>query len=136
MALWGAWLQLGIVFSLVGHGVGLVGAFQDMAGEGTGIPEALANNMSIALITTAVGMISASVGLVLLAVALLGMKYRAPWFFCFLIFYGFVGALSFPVGAFLGGAIIVYLVMNKDEFLNDDNPNSEPCAEVNSANAP
>jgi len=115
--LWGAWLQLGLVFGLLGTVVGMVSAFDKLSESEAASPETLANDISFALITTAIGMIPVLIGLILMAVARLGKKYRAAWFFWFLIAYSVLWALNFPVGTILGGALIFYLISKKDEFL-------------------
>jgi len=117
MALWGAWLQLGLVFGFGGTVIGMINAFEKIAENETGDPALLANDISFALITTAIGLIPALIGLVLLGIALFGRKYRAPWFFWFLIIYSGLWALGFPVGTIIGVAMIIYLIWNKDDFL-------------------
>ncbi|NBB76173.1 MAG: hypothetical protein GVY02_02235 [Bacteroidetes bacterium] len=129
IALWGAWLQLGLVFGLGGTVIGMINAFEKIAENEAGDPALLANDISFALITTAIGLIPALIGLVLLGIALFGKKYRGRWFFWFLIFYGVLWALNFPVGTIFGIALIVYLIWNKDEFLKRK---SDPDGGINS----
>ena len=117
IALWGAWLQLGLVFGIGGTMVGMINAFGRMTTDQPGDAELLANDISFALVTTAIGLIPASVGLVLLGIALFGMRYRAPWFFWLLIIYSGLCALAFPVGTIIGVAMIIYLIWIKHEFL-------------------
>jgi len=62
-------------------------------------------------------MIPAFIGVILMAVALFGKKYRAPWFFWFLIGYGVLWAVNYPEGTVFGCALIIYLIWKKDEFL-------------------
>ena len=116
-ALWGAWLQLGAVIGLLWTVVGMVGAFQKISQSEPASAGALANELSISLITTVIGMIPAFIGVILMSVALFGKKYRAPWFFWFLIVYGVLWAMNFPEGTVFGGALIIYLIWKKDEFL-------------------
>jgi hypothetical protein len=112
-ALWGAWLQLGAVIGLLWTVVGMVRISQsEPASAG-----ALANEISISLITTVIGMIPAFIGVILMAVALFGKKYRARWFFWFLIGYGVLWAVNYPEGTVFGCASIIYLIWKKDEFL-------------------
>lgn len=119
LALWGAWLQLGPILGILGTVVGMVRAFGKISANDPASAEALASDISIALITTAIGMIPALVGLVLMGVALFVKKYRGSWFFWFLLVYGALCALEFPVGTVFGGALMIYLVWTKDEFLTD-----------------
>ena len=129
IALWGAWLQLGLVFGLGGTVIGMINAFEKIAENGTGDPTLLANDISFALITTAIGLIPALLGLVFLGIALFGMKYRSLWFFWFLIIYSGLWALNFPIGTIIGVALIIYLIWNKDEFLKRK---SDPDGGINS----
>jgi len=112
-ALWGAWLQLGAVIGLLWTVVGMVRISQSEPATAG----ALANEISISLITTVIGMIPAFIGVILMAVALFGQKYRAQWFFWFLIVYGVLGAVNYPEGTVFGCALIIYLIWKKDEFL-------------------
>ena len=129
IALWGAWLQLGLVFGLGGTVIGMINAFEKIALNEPGDPALLANDISFALITTAIGLIPALVGLIFLGIALFGKKYRAAWFFWFLIIYSCFLALYFPVGTIIGVALIIYLIWNKDEFLKGK---SDPDGGINS----
>ena len=128
-ALWGAWLQLGFVFGLGGTIIGMISAFEKIGGNQPTDPAMLADDMSFALITTAFGLIPALVGLALLGIALFGKKYRAIWFFWFLVVCGALWALNYPVGTIIGVALILYLVWRKDEFLKR---NSDPDGGINS----
>jgi hypothetical protein len=116
-ALWGAWLQLGALIGLIYNVIGVGGAFHTNSQNETIKAENLANEISILLVPTMVGMITSSVGGIFLAVALFGKKYRAPWFLCFLIVYGVLLAMHFPKGTFLGSALCIYLICKKNEFL-------------------
>ena len=112
-ALWGAWLQVGAVIGLIWTVVGIISSFHKVLPSGA----ALANEISMLLVPSMVGMIAASIGGIFLAVALFGKKYRAPWFFWFLIVYGVLLAMDFPKGTFLGGTLCIYLICKKNEFL-------------------
>ena len=112
-ALWGAWLQLGAVIGLLWTVVGMARISQSEPARAG----ALANEISISLITTVIGMIPAFIGVILMAVALFGKKFRAPWFFWFLIGYGVLWAVNYPEGTVFGCALIIYLIWKKDEFL-------------------
>ncbi|MDA7538084.1 MotA/TolQ/ExbB proton channel family protein [Akkermansiaceae bacterium] len=116
-ALWGAWLQLGAVIGLLWTVVGMVGAFEKLSQSELVSSGALEKKISITLITAVIGIIPSFIGAVLMAVALFGKSYRAPWFFWFLIVYGLLLTMNFPVGTVLGGALIIYLIWKKNEFL-------------------
>ena len=122
LALWGAWLQLGPVFGLLGTVVGMIGAFSQISEfeqNDQGSAEALASNVSIALNTTAIGIIAGLVGLVFLLVALFSSKYRAPWFFWFMAIYSVLSLLAFPVGTVIGIIVLVHIIPRKEEFRCD-----------------
>lgn len=135
LALWGAWLQLGLVLGLLGTVVGMISAFEQISEHGQANAERLSADISFALVATAIGVIPALIGVVFLAVALFRMKYRAPWFFWFLVLYSGLWVLNFPVGTIIAGALIVFLIMRKDEFLKSqdakDQRNDPPLAPLN-----
>jgi biopolymer transport protein ExbB/TolQ len=71
LALWGAWLQLGPVFGILGTVIGMIGALNEISEieqNDQGPAEALASNMSFAMNTTAIGIIAELIGLVFLLV--------------------------------------------------------------------
>jgi flagellar motor component MotA len=130
LALWGAWLQLGPVFGLLGTVIGMIRAFSVIESEGAGSAELLAEHISLARTTTAIGIIPALVGLVLLLVALFSSKYRAPWFFWFMAIFSVLNLLAFPIGTVLGIIVLVHIIPRKEEFSCD------PDGIVNSVTAP
>ena len=116
-ALWGAWLQLGLVLGLGGTIINMVNAFSKFSdSQGEANTEVLAGKISSALIPSAVGM----------GVALVGMKYRAKWFFGFLIIYGVMWTLYMPTGTIAGGALLAFLFWKKDEFVGNRNQHVNP----------
>lgn len=78
LALWGAWLQLGLALGLVMTVLSMIRAFERAAAYEPGSAELLPDDISVAPITTAIGVIPGFVGLVLMGIALFGKKYRAP----------------------------------------------------------
>lgn len=80
LAIGGVVLQLGTVVGLIGTIIGMVRAFGRLAEPETAQPSALATDISIALYATAAGSVVALVGIILILVALFGVRYRAPWF--------------------------------------------------------
>jgi hypothetical protein len=130
LALWGAWLQLGPVFGLLGTVIGMIRAFSVIESEGQGDLKLLAEHISLAITSTAIGMIPALVGLVLLLIALFSSKYRAPWFFWFMAIFSVLNFLAFPIGTVLGIIVLVYIIPRKEEFWCD------PDGIVNSVTAP
>ncbi|WP_309385238.1 MotA/TolQ/ExbB proton channel family protein [Cerasicoccus frondis] len=116
LAQFGAWMQLGPVIGLIGTIIGMLGAFKDISDGGMGEPEALADSISLALVTTAIGLVLGLIGIVLLAIALFGCRYRAPWFYTFLLVISIIWMLNFPIGTILGVLLLLYILNRKDEF--------------------
>lgn len=112
-ALWGAWLQVGAVIGLIWTVIGMISSFQNVSPSGT----ALANEISNELTPVLIASVASFIGVVLLAVALFRKKYRAAWFFWFLLIYGILIAMNYWEGTLIGGLLIIYLFYKKDEFL-------------------
>ena len=121
IAIWGIALQLGTVVGLIGTIVGMVRAFGRLAESETAQPAALANDISIAVYTTAAGSLVALVGIILILVALFGARYRAPWFRTVLWVLSVLWLLSFPIGTGFGICVMVYLVTHNAEFTEQRN---------------
>jgi biopolymer transport protein ExbB/TolQ len=64
-------LALGPVWGLLGTVVGMVMAFGHMGATGMGKPEVLANDVGIALYTTAAGLIVCPIGIVCITIAVI-----------------------------------------------------------------
>ena len=121
IAIWGIALQLGTVVGLIGTIIGMVRAFGRLAESETAQPAALANDISIAVYTTAAGSLVALVGIILILVALFGARYRAPWFRTVLWVLSVLWLLSFPIGTGFGICVMVYLVTHNAEFTEQRN---------------
>ncbi len=73
--------------------------------------------MGMVLYATAVGSVVALVGIILILVALFGVRYRAPWFLTALWVLSILWLRSSPpIGPILGIVVIVYLVIHRSEF--------------------
>ena len=119
LALTGAWLQLGPVIGAAGAAIGMMRAFTTLAeAPGVSDPQRLSANISEVLIATAAGLVLSVVGLILLCIALFGYRYRAEWFFWFLVIYGAILLLGFPVGTVVGLVFLVFCLTRRHEFLN------------------
>jgi hypothetical protein len=116
LAIWGVALQFGTVFGLIGTIIGMLRAFGRLGEIDTSPPGALANDISIALYTTAVGYAMALVGIIFIFIALFSTRYRSPWFLTALWILSVLWLLNFPIGTVLGVIVIVYLVNHKEEF--------------------
>ena len=57
-------------------------------------------------------------GLVLLVISLVPLRYRARWFFWFLIVYGIMMIGAFPLGTLFGAFVLIYCPTKRKEFLN------------------
>ena len=112
-ALWGAWLQVGAIIGLIWTVVGIISSFQNVSPSGT----ALANQISNELTPVLIASVASFIGVIFLAVALFRKKYRAAWFFWFLLIYGILIAMNYWEGTLIGGLLIIYLFYKKDEFL-------------------
>ena len=125
LALTGAFLQLGPLVGLIGTTIGMLHAFKTLESSGTADPQRLSANISEVLITTAIGLGLSLLGLVLICLALFASRYRAPWFFWFLVIYGGILLFGFPVGTVIGIIILVFCAMRRHEFLTPpNNPNA------------
>jgi len=116
VAISGVVLQLGLLVDFIGTVVGKSSAEKHIS-EG-GSLELLADDMGFALIITVIGLGIALVGLIFVFIALFGSKYRAPWFFWFLIVGSLFWMLHVPVGTLFGFGFLIYLIMHKEEFRN------------------
>jgi biopolymer transport protein ExbB/TolQ len=71
-ALWGAWLQLAALIGSSATAVLMVEAFQKISSNEPTSAGPLANEVSISLFATLIGMIPVFMGVILMAVALFG----------------------------------------------------------------
>jgi flagellar motor component MotA len=122
LALTGAWLQLGPLFGLFGSVIGMISAFQTMGEGGMGKPEALAEDIHFALITTAIGLVVGLVGLILMLIALFKFKYKEKWFFWFLIVISILMLPRVPAGTIIGMGLLIYLITHRNEFKTETDP--------------
>lgn len=116
LAIWGVALQLGLVVGLIGTVIGMIRAFDRLAESEAASPADLGQGISISLYSTVAGSAIAMVGLILILVALVGVRYRAPWFRTVLWILSVLWLLVFPIGTIFGIGVIVYLVNHKTEF--------------------
>jgi len=118
-ALVGLAFQIGPVFGLLGTIIGMIRAFSTMGEGGVGGSEALAGDIGFALITTAIGLIMALVGIVLIVIAITALKYRPAWLFWVLLpFLCRILLVRFPVGLLIGGAALTLLIIFRKSFLD------------------
>ena len=118
LAVTGALLQFSPLIGAAGTTVGMMSIFKTLGGsDNVSDPQELSANIGQVLIVTATGFGLSLVGLVLLCIALFALRYRAPWFFWFLVIYGGLLVLGFPVGTIFGGVFLVFCLSHKNEFL-------------------
>ena len=118
LAIAGVVFQVGPIIGLAGTVVGMMRAFDSMGKTtGMGDPTRLSEPIGHVLISTAIGFIVEFLGLILLTVSVTACRYRAEWFFWFLVVYGSVALLAFPVGTAFGIFFLVYCLTKKQEFL-------------------
>ncbi|MGB8354132.1 MAG: MotA/TolQ/ExbB proton channel family protein [Chthoniobacteraceae bacterium] len=124
-ALTGAYLQLGVLVGKVGTVIGMMHAFDTLGGSNVSDPRQLAASISTVLIATFVGLVFGVVGFVLIGVSIFACGYRARWCFWFLVVYGGILLLGFPIGTAIGLAILIYCYGHRDEFLRRNPPGLE-----------
>ncbi|HZL14019.1 MAG TPA: hypothetical protein VFC85_07725 [Verrucomicrobiae bacterium] len=64
------------------------------------------------------GLLAGFVGLIMLITALTILRYRAEWFFWFLLIYGLILCVGFPFTTAFGIFFFVYCLTKRGEFLN------------------
>ena len=116
LALSGVALQFGPLFGLIGTVIGMIHAFGNLAETGDANAGELANNISIALYTTAIGYVMGIVGIILICISIFRIQYRAPWFLTALWVLSVLWLLSFPICTVIGILFILYLNKHKAEF--------------------
>ncbi|MFN0125107.1 MAG: hypothetical protein ACKV19_00275 [Verrucomicrobiales bacterium] len=120
LAVTGAVLQLGPVVGLAWTAEGMRRAFAELeleASEGINDPQRLDAAIGDVLVGSIMGLSMGVVGLVLMFVALMGCRYRAQWFFWFLVVYSGLSLLAFPIGTVVGGVFLGYCLRYRHEFL-------------------
>jgi multisubunit Na+/H+ antiporter MnhC subunit len=124
IALTGVFLQVATILSTIGTVLGMRHAFSILHASPTGIsdPRQLASAIGDVLIITAIGVGIGLIGLVLLCIALLGSRYRAEWFFWFLVLYGTLMVFTFPIGTLFGIFFLIYCLTRRHEFLKPTIP--------------
>ena len=116
LALWGVVLQFGFLIGFAGTVIGMIRAFAEVTKNSEVQPQTLPSDISLALYTTAGGMILSLIGVVLLLVALFGAKYRASWFKTAMWILAVLWLFSIPVGTILGIIVMIYLSKHSNDF--------------------
>jgi hypothetical protein len=103
---------LTVILNFIGHAFGA----HDPAQE-TAAAESFVGHMLGVVILIAVCLLAALAGLVLLVIALTKLRYRAEWFFWFLIVYSVLILGAFPIGTAAAIFFFVYCLTRRQEFL-------------------
>jgi hypothetical protein len=106
----GAWMQLALLIGVVGSVIGMMRAFDALEAATPGIkePGGISAAIGYVLWFTFVGLVISFIGGILICIALLSSRYRAPWLFWFLILDGFLH----PLGLFF----IAFALIKRHEF--------------------
>lgn len=110
-------LFAGPVLGMIGTVIGMVRAFSTLAENSDATSEALASDISVALISMMIGIGLGFVGLILILVALLAIGNREKWFFWCSVILSIIWCLViFPYGAIVGIPILILFIVKRAEF--------------------
>jgi hypothetical protein len=101
-----------VILGFISHALGT----NDPA-QGTAAAEALLGHMIGVAILLAICLVAALAGLTLLVIALTKLRYRAEWFFWFLMVYSVILLGVFPFGTAAAVFFFVYCLTRRQEFL-------------------
>ena len=117
----GVALYTGPAWGLAGTAVGMIRAFNTLAEDEAASADALSHDISIALMTTMIGISAALVGAVLILIALLAAKNRERWFFMWSVLLSASWCIVlFPYGLIAGLPILILFVVKRAEFLGSN----------------
>lgn len=125
LAIGGAVMQIGPLIGMVGTMIAMRKAFEDLGSSGTANTTQLSAAIGEALIATAIGFGIAIIGVIPIAISLLVARYRAEWFFWFLMIFSIINLLMFPIGTTIGVACLIYCIPKRREFW-EKLPNQQP----------
>ena len=112
----GSFFLAGPLFGLLGTIFGLIKAFSVLP-DGNANPAALAEKISLALMTTTYGVAFGLVGVILVSIALFRRTNREPWFYkCVSTLSIFWFIMFFPIGLIIGIYLLVSFHKRKNEF--------------------
>lgn len=120
LAALGVALYTGPIWGLVGTLIGMVRAF-DTVDKSNAAPNALSQDIHLALMATMIGLEVGMIGAILILVTLLGTRYRESWFFwwsvCLSVFWCLQG---FPIGLVAGLPLLILFLTKRAEFRRAD----------------
>ena len=97
----------------------MASSFGEITLYGTHDPKIPQDEMSSAVMFTAIGFLLCLVGLILLAVSVVGLNYRTSWLFWVLLLYSTLLLFMIPISTlfgFIGGIGLIGLVFNRKKF--------------------
>lgn len=117
LALIGVLLLAFPLFGAISVLIGMVKAFGILQAAGSADPEALASDISQALISTLVGLVFGIIGLVMVNIALFKRTNRESWFYQSVIVLSVLWCVMlFPLGLIPGGLLFHHFSKRKNEF--------------------
>ena len=118
LAIIGVILFTGPILGLIGTVIVIISAFSTLAESGTATPEDLASDISVALISTLIGITIGILGVILILIAFWGKKNREKWFFWWSVILSCVWCLAiFPYGMIVGVPILLLFISRRTDFL-------------------
>ena len=115
----GVALFTGPAWGMLSTVIGMALAFNTLSAKGTATPEALSNDISIALVATMIGIALGLAGAILVLIALFGAKNREKWFFWWSVLLSVFWCLAlFPYGLIAGLPILILFIVKRAEFLD------------------
>lgn len=97
----------------------MASSFGEITLYGTNDPKIPQDEISSAAMFTAIGFLLCMVGLILLAVSVVGLNYRTSWLFWMLVLYSTLLLFMIPIGTLfglIGGGGLIVLVFNRKKF--------------------
>ena len=126
LAIIGAFLQAGPIIGLVSTVVGMRKAFASLNSNGIADTAMVSSSIGDVLVATAAGMVVGLIGVALIIVSLFACRYRAAWFYWFLVIYGVISLFIYPVGTVIGFVFLVYSLTNRNQFITPAPPSCPP----------
>jgi hypothetical protein len=123
LAIAGLICHVGPLFGLIATLWAYFGLAADLGTKGDIAHSARAITFSIfsAMVFTSIGLFCRIIGMGLLMVSVLSMRYRARWLFGWLIALSLWCLLGFPYLTVIGAIALVALIAGRDQFLKEKN---------------
>ena len=118
LALLGTLLLFCFPIGLISTIISIIGIFQDIKLDGVGDPKLIVEEISSALVSTLLGLVTALPGAILLCISITFFKHRQPWVYRASFVSAIVTLILFPIGTAVAIVIFVVLNKNKQEFFS------------------